>query len=293
MDLITAIVLGVVQGIVEFLPVSSSGHLVVLERLLGFGMPQVAFHAFLHAGSAIAVIYILRRDVLHLVVEAGRMAGDLLRNFGEFLRSLLRGEEPNYVKLVRTNYRKLVVLFFASSVPTAILGFCLERAARALSSSLMYTGIGFLLTGVTLLVTSNLQPKNELPRDIPVWKMVLVGAAQGMAVLPGISRFALTMSGCILAGMSRNSAIRISMLMLLPFSAGALAAELFLPGMQGIGSPGNLPLFVLPAAVAAVTGILFMRPMLRFVQVRKLSGFARYCMAAGLVTAACGLLVRI
>lgn len=282
MDFVTAFVLGVIQGVLEFLPVSSSGHLVILERLLGFNnTPVLPFHIFLHIGSVIAVLYTLRRDEIRLVSETGKMLLDCLRNMKEFLRSLRLGEDPDYVKVVRTNYRKLVVTLLEVSLPTALIGLLLRDAAVAASGSAMYTGIGLLLTGVVLLVASMLRPGNEMPRDIPGWKMLLIGTAQGISVLPGISRLGLTVSGGILCGLSKATAIRISFLMLVPAAVGALAGELFTGIPSGILSGDTVLICIIGMAASAAAGIFTMKRAVRFFRVRSMRGFAAYCFCAG------------
>ena len=256
MDLLIVIVLGVVQGIIEFFPVSSSGHMVLLEKLIGFHVRALPLHLFLHIGTSLAVVFTLRRDVFRLVIECGRMIGDLFGNLKIFAQGVRRGEDPAYTKIVRTNYRKLVMLLLAASLPMAVIGVLLVK------------------TG----------PGDELPRDIPYWKMCLIGCLQGLSVLPGVSRFAVTLSGGILSGMSRQSAVRISLLLLLPASFGSLIAEYTLPVMPGIPVGRALLMCIVGGAAAFAAGMFAIRQVLRFVRVRKLNGFSYYCFAVGIVS---------
>ena len=284
MDLLIVIVLGVVQGIIEFFPVSSSGHMVLLERLIGFHVRALPLHLFLHIGTSLAVVFTLRRDVFRLVIECGRMIGDLFGNLKIFAQGVRRGEDPAYTKIVRTNYRKLVMLLLAASLPMAVIGVLLVKTAEVMSQSLMYTGAGFLLTAILLLVSSMIRPGDELPRDIPYWKMCLIGCLQSISVLPGVSRFAVTLSGGILSGMSRQSAVRISLLLLLPASFGSLIAEYTLPVMPGIPVGRALLMCIVGGAAAFAAGMFAIRHVLRFVRVRKLNGFSYYCFAVGIVS---------
>ena len=283
MDLFIAVLLGIIQGILEFLPVSSCGHLIIFERIAGFGIPPVPFHVCVHIGSAVAVVFTLRKDVLRLVTETGCMFADLFHNIGEYLKSVRRGDDATYIKIVRTNYRKLAVLILAACVPTAVVGFLLERAAESISMSVMYTGIGLFLTGIVLLVSSMLTPKNEMPRDIPVWKMLLIGLIQGISFLPGISRFGVTLAGGIFSGMSIKTSVRVSFLLLVPVSVGALIAELFIPGTTGFHTAGIWPVCLAGCITSAVAGIFMMKRVLRIFMARDLTGFAYYCFLAGLV----------
>lgn len=288
MDFLTAFLLGALQGVLEFFPVSSTGHLVFVEQITAFEAPRLLFHAFLHIGSVIAVIYVFRRDVFRLVIESGRILADVLRNMKEFIGSLLKGSDPDYIKVIRTNYRKLVVMLTAASIPTFAGGILLRGAAETLSGSVMYTGVGLLMTGIILLVSSMLRPRDEMPKDIPYWKIFVIGAAQGLSVLPGVSRFGVTLSGGILCGLGKMTAVRISFLMLIPVSLGALAEELAVSIPAGVMAGRTAGICLTGMAASAVFGILLMKRLLRFVRVRDLKGFAYYCFCAGAISVMIG-----
>lgn len=292
MDLFTAVLLGIIQGIAEFLPVSSSGHLVIFAKIAGFGVPALPFLICVHAGTAIAVTAVLRKDVIRIVVETWRMIKDIFHNLMEYLKSVGRGTDADYVKVVRTNYRKLIVLIIVSAIPTCAVGILMERMAQKASESLLITGVCLLLTGVILLVTSVITPGDELPRDIPAWKMFLIGVVQGLSVFPGVSRLAVTLSGGIFAGMSEKTAMRISYLMFIPVSVGALIAELVIPGTAGFALSDNITVYAAGTAAAAITGILMMKHVLRFFRARKLTGFAYYCFIAGFAAVVLNYFIR-
>ena len=284
MDVLTAIVLGIVQGLTEFFPVSSSGHLVLLERLLGFQTPALLFHAFVHMGSVIAVSVLLRKDVLRLLIETGRILRDLGRNGKEFLRSLFKGTDPDYGKIIRTNYRRLVVMLFLASLPTAVLGFLFAAFAGKFLTNVMYSGIGFFLTGMLLLVCSMLKPGHELPKDVPYSRFLLMGLVQGFSVFPGISRFAVTYFGGILSGFSKKTAIRISFLLMIPASLGAFVFVLIQSISFGLVTPMGIGTCLAGTVAAAITGIFVIRSFLRFVQTRSMRGFAYYCFVIGILS---------
>ena len=291
MEYLKAVLLGIVQGLTEFLPVSSTGHLVVLEHIMAFRAPALLFHVFVHTGTMIAVILVMRRDVVRLLLETGRLISEIAGNLKEFLLSVFKGTDPEYKKLVRTNYRRLVIELLAASIPTAGIGFLFMCFGGGLMTNVMIAGIGFLLTGITLLVSSMLKPRSEMPKDVPVSKFLLIGIAQGFSVIPGISRFALTWSGGILSGFSKKTALRISILMLLPVSAGALIAEL-IHAVQGGGFTVPVLFQCLAGTVAAaVCGVFVMRAFLRLVQTRSFKGFAYYSFAAGIVSVLTGFLL--
>ena len=284
MDVLTAILLGAVQGLTEFFPVSSSGHLLLLERLLHFQTPALLFQAFVHMGSAVAVAVLLRKDVCRILVETGRILRDLGRNGKEFLRSLVKGTDPEYGKIIRTNYRRLVVMLCLAFLPTAVLGFLFAAFAGQLLTDVMSAGIGFFLTGMLLLVCSMLKPGHVLPKDVPYLRFILIGTAQGLAVFPGISRFAVTLSGGILSGFSKKTAIRVSFLLMIPASLGAFLFELIKSASEGLVTPGRIGTCLAGTVTAAFVGIFVIKRFLRYVQTRSLKGFAYYCIAAGILS---------
>ena len=247
---------------------------------------------FLQSGSQVEIVildgFLLFAEEISqfLLVEACEKRVEVrgLRRAAGQSQGVRRGEDPAYTKIVRTNYRKLVMLLLAASLPMAVIGVLLVKTAEVMSQSLMYTGAGFLLTAILLLVSSMIRPGDELPRDIPYWKMCLIGCLQGISVLPGVSRFAVTLSGGILSGMSRQSAVRISLLLLLPASFGSLIAEYTLPVMPGIPVGRALLMCIVGGAAAFAAGMFAIRQVLRFVRVRKLNGFSYYCFAVGIMS---------
>lgn len=283
MEFLTALLLGVVQGVTEFLPVSSTGHLIFLEHLFGFTAPPVLFHVFVHLGSMAAVVLALRKDVLHLTAESGSQLLLLLHNAGAFFRSVKNGTDPDYSKAVRTNYRTLVHMIALASVPTALIGLLFDLCAAPQLSHLTFAGVGFLLTGVILLVTSMLKPRSELPKDIPLSRMLLIGVAQGFSVLPGISRFAVTLCGGVLCGFSKKTAIRVSFLLFVPVSVGSFVYEVIRTALTSGISPMVLGECLAGMVASGLVGFFSVRRLLRIVQTRSLKGFANYSFAAGLV----------
>ena len=291
MEFLTALLLGVVQGITEFLPVSSTGHLVFLEQLFGFQTPATLFHAFVHLGSAAAVILAFRKDVIRLLMESGRILDGALKNCGIFFRSVRKGVDPDYTKAVRTNFRRLAQMIAAATVPTALVGVFFSITASGSMSRLVFAGVGFLLTGVILLVSSMLKPKNEMPKDIPMNRMFLIGFAQGFSVFPGISRFAVTMCGGILSGFGKKTALRVSFLLFIPAAIGSFIFEVIRAGAGGQFTPTILMMCLTGMIASAVVGFIFIRQTLRFVQTRSLKGFAYYAFFAGIVAVTAGFLL--
>ena len=281
MDLLIALLLGAMSGVIGFLPVSSSGHMVILEKLTGVTYPRFLFHSSVHGGLIIAVLVTMRRDVTRLIGEILLMLRGLTGRAARLVPSRRKKKSPDSKRPQKTNYRRLLLLLAVSCVPTAVLGLLLQKAAESMSGSVLYTGIGLMLTGIVLFVT-DMVPEGNCPlKDLPLWKMVCAGAAQGVAVLPGLSRSALTITAGIFAGLSKKTAVRISYLMfILP---GAIA--FFYEIKRGISEgafAGNVPYICAAGFLgAAISGGFMMKRMVRLVIARPFRTFAVYCIAAG------------
>ncbi len=281
MEYLQAVILGIVQGITEFFPVSSAGHLVLMRRL--FGMEQsLQSDVFLHAGTLLALIVVMAGDVKRMLVEIFRLIADAFRNLRTAIHADRTGEEVRYLKLMNTNYRKLSVMLLAASLPTAVIGFLLRAMIAERNESLLANGVGMLITAVILLVTDQIQPKNVTPKEIPLRRSFLTGVVQGFSVLPGISRTAMTFSLSILSGLNKKNALRFAYLLSVPAVLGAVLCE-----AVTIVRAGAVPSSLLPSLVGAVcaflVGILVLRRIFRLISHRRLTGYAIYSAVIGIL----------
>ncbi len=283
MNFLQSVFLGAVQGVTEFFPVSSSGHLVIFERLLHFGSNSLLFNVFLHVGTIAALVAAMRKDILRIFAELILMLKDIAANGRAAVSSIKTHEEPKYCRIVSTNYRKYTLLILIATVPTGIIGGLLRNLAAKLSESLLYTGMGLLLSGILLLVVGMVHPGNKIPKDVPYWQGILLGIAQGFAVIPGLSRSGATITAGILCGFNKKQSVRLSYLLSVPAVIGALILEIGEASKQGSLDLYNLALCLAGAAAAALVGFICIRRMFRLVQRRKLRGFAIYCFAVGTI----------
>lgn len=153
MSVIHAIILGIIQGITEFLPVSSFGHLCGVQDLLGGTRGSgVLFEVMLHLGTMIALILVFLKDIKKIGIELIGMILDLIGNANIFLYNRRTGKELTYAKIISGTYRKLTALIMVSTIPTVLIGYQCKRLVVRSASSHMFSGIGILLTGVILLV---------------------------------------------------------------------------------------------------------------------------------------------
>lgn len=152
MSFVEALILGLVQGLTEFLPISSSGHLAVLENLfIKGGSPGILFDVILHLGTLVAVFAALRKDMGKLILEGCKSIYDVLENIKVFFHNKHRQDARRYRKIISNNYRKLLLLLLVSTIPTVVEGLLFENLAKQAGKNLLAPAIGLFITGVLLL----------------------------------------------------------------------------------------------------------------------------------------------
>lgn len=292
MSIWEAILLGAVQGLTEFLPVSSSGHLVILEQLLGLELKGgMLFDVILHMGTLAAIVAAFKKDIVRLVLETGRIFGDLWTNLKTFIQNRKYRGENRYRKIIHSNYRKFVVMILVATVPTAILGYLLRSLVSAAASTLLFPALGLLVTGILLLVVDFVETGMRVPKDVPFWNAFVIGICQGLAVFPGVSRSGTTITACLLSGFNRKFAVKFSFLMSIPAIIGACVLEV----KGAFTAPDITGLFVLycilGAIVAAAVGYFSIKAMLVLVQKQKLRYFSYYCFFVGIAAITANFLI--
>lgn len=287
MIVVYLILLAIIQAVTEFLPVSSTGHLCVLEQLLGMDHGTgLLLEAMLHLGTAGAIIFLFRKELKKTGLELVGMFMDILGNVNLYIHNRRTGESLGYARIVTGTYRKFGALLVISMIPTVLLGFTGRRLALLAADSQIVPGIGFLLTGVLLLVTDlNRSGGMKGPREGSYDSAMWIGICQGLAVFPGISRMGFTLCAALLCGYSRKFAVRFSVFMSLPAIVGAFFVEAGNFGAAemtvGLGFA-----YVFAAVVAGFIGCLMIRTAINMSQKVKLRYFAYYSFAAGMIALA-------
>ena len=285
MTILQAVLLGFVQGITEFLPVSSSGHLSILQNIFHMNTEgSVLFNIFLHLGTLLVVFVVFRKDIWKLILAVFGMIGDCLSNLAAFIKNGKLEEPLPYRKIVGTNYRKFAILLILSTIPTGIMGILGKDLIAEASAGLLVPGICLLITGAVLIFSDTLKDGNKIPKDVSYPWALLIGVFQGLATLPGLSRSGSTITGCLLAGMNRSFAVRYSFILSIPAVLGAAVLELSDIPQQT--SPETIGIYLIGAAVAAAVGFLCIRLMLSMVRKRRFKFFGFYCIAAGILALA-------
>lgn len=275
MKLWQAIILGIVQGIAEFLPISSSGHLAIFKQLLG--LPDVErnnmfFDVLLHFGTLIAVFVVYRREIRDMVRELLTML---------HLRPQPRGKKPN--RLTRRMILMIVIATLPLFLVVPVKGFL-----ESLGGNLMSVAGALILTGAILFASDRMSHGDKNIKGMTLADSLLIGLGQAVAVIPGLSRSGTTISVGLARGMDRNFAVKFSFLMSIPAVLGATILELFdAIGAIAAGTElitfGILVQYLVGMAVAGICGYFAIR-FLRFITSKKSFGnFAYYCWGAGIV----------
>ncbi len=287
MIILESILLGILQGIFEFLPVSSAGHLVLLYQLLEMDMPScLPMLALAHLGSLVAATRFYAKDVRKIRTKLLRIPAGLIENIRLWYHNKKDGDINRYKWLFHSNYGKLALLITLGNVPTIIFGFLFRDWAEAVTNSYLAVGIGFLFSAVFLLVSTFLPKGNRVPRELHVWEILVVGICQGGAVFPGVSRFALTLSVFLLLGMTKLSALKSSLFLSMPIMLGAFIREcpgLFADGFSWELLGSYLAVFVFSAFIS----MLMIRWCLSLVMDRKMTVFAVYCLLISIFSIGC------
>lgn len=249
MSLLEAIFLGIVQGLTEWLPVSSSGHLVLIQQVLKLNPPLI-FDAMLHVGTLIVTILVFFKDIVKIL--------------------------KRFVKLdFKSQYGRLGLLIIVGAIPTGIIGLVFRRFLESLFYNLLAVAIGFMVSGLILLSTRH----SAGSRELSLWDSVLIGIAQGIAIAPGISRSGSTIGVGILRGIKKEVAVKYAFLISIPAILGATLVE-----MKTLVWEIDLVTILVGMGVSMAVGFLSFKTLLRIVKSGNLYKFAYYCWIAGIAT---------
>ena len=267
LELIEAIFLGIVQGLTEFLPVSSSGHLLLGQYFLGLDQARfgLSFDVAMHLGTLVAVVVFFWRDLARMTVA--------------FLRSLRTGSLP------ADPDGRLAYLVLASTVPAALIGYFLEDFFETAVRSPWVVIFNLVLVGALFIVGEAVGRRTRTASKLTFREAVGIGLAQAAALVPGVSRSGATITLGLFLGLRREEAARFSFLMSVPIIAGAGALQMVEVVSEGMGTYDAL-LFVVGFVSSAVVGYLAIRFFLRFVVNHSLRAFAYYRFGLAAVVAA-------
>ena len=185
MNIIKALLMGLIQGVTEFLPVSSSGHLAIFKQVLGINLDSgMYFDVMLHLGTLVAVIIVFREDIWGMIREFWGMLVTIFANFLVFIVRRRGNTEYKYFKVINSSYRKLVLMVIISTIPTGILGMVGSDLIEKASGTLWVVGMCLILTAVLLLLADKHPAGTMRIKDAPYSSAFILGIAQGIATMP-------------------------------------------------------------------------------------------------------------
>lgn len=270
MSLLSSILLGLIQGLAEFLPISSSGHLAIAEHFLGqAGVPATPdfFDVLLHLGTLVAVFAAYWQDIRDMIVE-----------LIDGVRDLVRGTTPNPIPPAR----RMILLIIVGTLPLfAVLP--IHKQVQALSNNMIFIGAALVVTGFLLFACDLVRKGRKTERNATLADVLVVGVGQAIATMPGISRSGMTITtGCFM-GFERKFAVRFSFLLSIPAVLGANILSLKDAIETGIVW-AEVPMYLVGVVTAAVVGYVCIRLLRMVAEKGRFGAFAYYCWAAGLLT---------
>lgn len=257
MTIFQALILGIVQGLTEFLPVSSSGHLLLVQKALGIHETGFAFDVALHFGTLLALLIYFYRDLVVLIKSI----------------------------FVKSKHTRMAWLLIGATIPAAVIGFLLESAAESAFRSAALVAINLAVFGAIMLFADHFSRRYQKPvklDDITTKQALTMGFAQAVAVVPGVSRSGSTITAGLLLGLDRVAATRFSFLLGIPITSGAVLKVML--KASAIGQiQDHTSIFVVGVAMAFVSGLFAIKFMLNYLGRHSLAVFAYYRFALAAV----------
>ncbi|MGM0421075.1 MAG: undecaprenyl-diphosphate phosphatase [Bacillota bacterium] len=250
MGFLNVLVLGFIQGLTEFIPVSSSGHLVIFQNFMQVD-GGITLNVFLHFGSLLAVVVAFREDIWGMIT-------------------------------LREDYRKLTYYVILGSVPAGVIGLLFEDFFEEMFTTLTVVGFALLITGALLWISDRIKSQERNAAEMKVSDSIIVGFAQALAIFPGISRSGATIVGGLFKGLNRTLAAKFSFLLSIPVIGGATLLQtrhIATAGLAGI----TLPELIVGTVTSAIASYFAIKILLFLINKERLSIFAYYCWILGLL----------
>lgn len=284
MEIFREILLGVIQGITGFLPVSSSAHMILLGRIFDMDSSYLSlFLCLLKISALLAVIIVLFKDVMKLIIGAFQLIQDVFSNIFIFFIRLLGQRKEGYFVLDTNPYKRLVLMLMISSAVTYVIARFIGSIAQNVSRMPMAVGICFLLSAVILFISDSLAAGKRTVKNINVLDAVVLGLAQGLSVVPGISRVVMTLAAAMALGFGRSFALKYSCLLAIPTLTGY--ALITLHNLAGTAiSLGNLGNILAGMLCCCILSALCLRLMVNLAKKGSYRIFAAYGVVISIIT---------
>ncbi len=268
MTILKAIILGIIQGLTEFLPVSSSGHLAVAQQLLKVPEDRILFFTImLHLGTLFSIFFVYSKDIAIIIVE-----------FFRLIREAVTGKGFK----INNEHRKLGIFIIIATIPTGLIGILFGDIFESFFSSTLIIGIALLITGTLLWTAEKFGSGKRDIQDMQWTDAAVVGIFQGLAITPGISRSGSTIVGSLFRGFNKELATKFSFLISIPSILGAAVLEfkdVFKFGMGDISTG----IIIIGVLTAFISGLFAIKTLINLIKKEKLYYFSFYTWAVGLI----------
>ena len=268
MTYFSSFLMGLVQGLAEFLPISSSGHLAIAQNLLGLETEvPVFFDVLLHLGTLLAVFVAYWKDICEIVVEFFRGVGDIVHH-----------TTPKQVPPAR----RMILLIIVATLPLVVV-LPIHEKVQALGDNMVFVGAALVVTGFLLFACDLVRKGRKTAKNATLLDALVVGVGQAIATMPGISRSGMTITAGCFCGYERSFAVRFSFLMSIPAILGANVLSLVDAFKDGI-IWAEVPMYMVGVITAAVVGYACIRLLKMIAEKGRFGAFSYYCWAVGLLT---------
>lgn len=266
MDIIYAIIVGIVQGLTEFLPISSSAHLIFFQQFLGLEQANLAFDTLLHLGTLVAVGIYFYKDLIRM-----------FKAFFSSIKDIFKGKFKEGYK--NDPYKKLTWLVIVGTIPAGLIGVFFKDIIEGMFQSFAIPAFFLLITGLLLYVSQRINIGNRTIRKMGMKDTIIIGLAQGLAIIPGISRSGATISSGLLLGLNKEFTAKFSFILAIPAILGATIVQL---KDISIGLDLNMLVYIAGFLAAAISGYFAISLLLRLIRTKNLDIFAYYCWIIGI-----------
>ena len=268
MSLLFAAILGLVQGVAEFLPISSSGHLAILKNFFNIKEADLLFDVLLHFATLIAIVIVYWKDIVEMIKQVIGYCKDI--------------NHPKPESGAPNPARRLVLMLIIATLPLVIV-LPFQNAIEGLGDSTLFVGIALLVTGGILFLSDRMKIGGKTEKNMTIGNALVIGLCQAVAVVPGISRSGTTITAGMATGLSRSFAVKFSFLLSLPAVLGATVLSLIKALKEGINTT-MIPAYLLGMVVAFVSGFFAIKLVKMLAQKGKFGKFSYYCFAVGILT---------
>jgi len=266
MDILDALILGIVQGLTEFIPVSSSAHLVIVPKLLHIDKPPLVFDVFLHFGTLLALILIYWKDILKLLSASIRILSDI------FLKREFKGIQED-------TYKRLFFLIILTTIPAGLMGIFFKDYVEMVFKDVLLTSVFLLGTGFILAIGQRKLGGKKTFLTASITDALFIGLAQGLAIAPGISRSGITIVAGLCRGLNKDLAANYAFLAAIP----VILAATILECRELAKCEISIHLILIGVLAAFVSGYFAIKILLKIVKRGELIIFAWYCWILGLI----------